>query len=311
MIRTKTSHRERHIVNHTLRADISLKDKISTMLCFSQHVRDTISIHRFTLVIRINIHVCIRVCRSHHRRNSQSVHLGLRLLQVVTAVIITAGQCSSQFWMILTSSFGFTNNYSTRTILGMTCRMEPRFTVTATVDAVEFQGSIANHGINFITYNECTRNIISDFNTKTSLSGQPCRKMSNLNGSRRTRKINFIAQLVVSCRISTCHNTPIRRCCFGARQESTSHLRRKRFSFNVNHLKRRRRPHIEELLFRIFFEISRLVHTNRRYMHVHGIQISLIQSIRYISVRHIRSRGTILGHHVVLMGYSCIELIKN
>ena len=77
VVLTETTNRQHHVVNHALCTHIGTQHKVCTMLCFAQHIRDTVGIHRLAMVKSIVVFVGVGIRCSKNRRHHKGIHLRL------------------------------------------------------------------------------------------------------------------------------------------------------------------------------------------------------------------------------------------
>ena len=77
VVLAETTNRQHHIVNHALCTHIGTQHKVCAMLCFAQHIRDTVGIHRFAMVKSIVVFVGVGIRCSKNRRHHKGIHLRL------------------------------------------------------------------------------------------------------------------------------------------------------------------------------------------------------------------------------------------
>ena len=187
MVRALTANRKRHIVNDSVRTPVGAQHEVRSVFCFAEHVRNTVP-NSFFLIIRVKVVISVFVRRCHEGSHHERIHLGLRFLQVVTAVVVAAFQRSGKRGII--ASFGTFAHISNRAcaILSMACRMEPRFSMTTSIDTVELEGCGTHHGINLVTDDERTRNIVAHLDTQARVRGErKVPEFTHLNGSGLAR----------------------------------------------------------------------------------------------------------------------------
>ena len=147
--------RKGHVVDDALCADERTEDKVGSVLCFAENIRNTVDA-ACRVVEFVMVHVCIRICRGHDGGSHECIHLGLRFFQVVAAVVVSALECSCEGGVVGISNFYFVCDCdSAGAIFRVAGWVEPRIAIAAAVDSVELDGSVLYHGINQVGYNEC------------------------------------------------------------------------------------------------------------------------------------------------------------
>ena len=210
VVSAKVTHRHHHVIDNAVSKIIGSHKEVGTMLCFAQNVRNTVGILRFTHVIGIMVFVTVRIGSRHHRKHHKGISLSLGFLKVVTAVVPTALQGS--FFRSKTSNSPCPLYKRTCTILGMAGFMEPGFRITRTVNTVELQGRITDHGVNFIANDKCRRILVKYFNTVTSIGfkARGLGQITDTNLTGRAFGTCRIAFLISRCSIGTGLNYPAR-----------------------------------------------------------------------------------------------------
>ena len=231
---------------------------------------------------------------------------------MVTAVIVATFQ-RSRLRHIKESqrtTFGVLHQFA-RTIQGMASRVEPGIAVTATVNAVELEGGATHHGIHLLAHDKGARDIVPDLDTQTGVRRDIARNMTDLDNAGLPRDVELVTLLVVSSRIGTGDNRPVRRSLHTTTGERTRHRRAQGITVDINHFESGRRSHIVELLFGVARQVTGLVDTDRRHAIVDCIEVRLVQRIGNKGIRHIRGRGTVLRHHIVFHGDRRVIMIKD
>ena len=302
VVGTKVTHRNSHVINHTICKVVGSHKEVCTMLGFAQNIGDTVGILGFAHIVVIVVFVTFRARGSHHRKHHKSVSLGLRFLKMVTAVVPTALQ--GTFLRSKARNIIFSIHKLTGTILGMARLMEPGFRITRTIDAIEFKGGITNHGINLVTNNKGRRILVEYLNTVAGIHLKPRRmgQITNTYSTRRAFGLCRITSLICGCSISTSLDRPARssRQTGGSKRSSLEHG----ISFQIDYRIRFGASsirHIVELHFGIFGQVTSLVNTDTTDTQVLRVTESLVQSIRNDSVRNkvLRHRSH-LGNRIML-----------
>ena len=89
MVRTFGSNGKGHVVDDAFCPYKGTEYKISAVLRFAEHVRDTVD-SACSMVEFVMVYVYIRVCCRHDRSDHEGIHLGLGFFQMVATVIVTA-----------------------------------------------------------------------------------------------------------------------------------------------------------------------------------------------------------------------------
>ena len=217
VVTTEVTYGKGHVVDDSVGALVGTQYKVGAVLSFAEHVGDTVGIDRFPLVVGINVFVGVGVRCCHHGSHHEGIHLGLGFLQVVSAVVVAAFKRSGKGFIKRSTDVICTFGNRSAAILGMACRVEPGFSITATVDAVELEGSILHHGIHVFANDEGARNIVPHLDAQAGIGGQAhVAELANLYRARRAIYGNGIAVLVVGGRVCPCIDYPGRRCGFTA-----------------------------------------------------------------------------------------------
>ena len=172
MVTTEVTYGKGHVIDDSVCALVGSQYKVGAVLCFAEHVGDTVGIDRFPLVVSINVIVGVGVRCRHHGCHHEGVHLGLGFLQVVTAVVVAAFKRSGKGFIKRPTDIVCTFGNRSATILGMACRVEPGFSITATVDTIELERRILHHGIHAFANDEGARNIVSHLDAQAGIGGQ-------------------------------------------------------------------------------------------------------------------------------------------
>ena len=230
---------------------------------------------------------------------------------MVTAVVVAAfeGSCKS-FVEGTAHIFGVVDD-RTATVLGMASGVEPRISVTTAVDAVELEGGILHHGVDLVGDDECTGNVVADLDAETRICRDALRNVTDHDGAGLTLNVDLVTLLVVRGGVCTRDNRPVRSCGRTGRTERTHELGGKRLTVNIDDFEVGGVTDIIELAFRVFFEVTGLVHTNRRHAVVDSVQIGLVQSIWNQGVWSVCCRSQILRQHVLFLSDGCIKVLEN
>ena len=296
VVRAKITHREGHIVNDPTRTLVGTQDKVRPVLRFAEHIGNTVGIHRLALVVGIEVIVRIRIGCRHHGRHHERVHLRLRFLQVVAAVVVTTFK-GSRKGLVKRIDTGIRRSAA---IQRMACRVEPRFAIAATVDAVELECRGAHHGIDLVTDDKGARNIVAHLDTQTRVGGKAhIAQLANLDTAGLAGNAQGITILLVGSRIRAGINLPCRRDRLATRGESSRRRGRKGIAVDIHHFEGRRAAHVIELLLGILLEVARLVQADRGHTVVQRIQVGLVQRIGNKLVRGICRRGPVLRNRIL------------
>ena len=154
------------------------------------------------------VFVSISIGSRQNRRRHKGIHLGCRFLQMVTTVIITTCKGTCLRSIELSTHICFVVNLRTTTVFKMTWPVEPRFTTTTTVNAIELKSGILHHGIHLVAHNKGARNVVSHLDAQTSISRDTPRNITYLNYAGLACDINLITPLIIGSSIGTSDNGP-------------------------------------------------------------------------------------------------------
>ena len=182
MVLSDITHRNRHCRNNAIGGIVSLYDVFSSKFCFSQNVGNTIRRLGHALVKRIIILVAVLECSRSQGQLCEAVGDGLAFLQMVAAVIPATRHV----------------HVGQRAVLQVARGMEPRFGISATVNAIELEHSVTEHGIDSVANNKRRRILVPHLQTETLVFREPIRQIALFQRALRATVRSGIAGITAS-----------------------------------------------------------------------------------------------------------------
>ena len=157
------ANRNWHCRNNALGCVVSLDDIFGAKLGFSENVWNVVCILRFALVEGVVVLIAVLVGCCGHGQLCYAVGNRLAFFKVVSAVVPTAGHI----------------DIGKRAVFQVTRRMEPGFRITATVDSIELEYRIAEHGVNSVADDKGGGIIVSDLDAQSFVFGKTVREKTS------------------------------------------------------------------------------------------------------------------------------------